>query len=84
MEYYTDEELQRYFSDTLLKILKAKKIYQKELADQIGVSNVSISKYVNGRMFPTYCTLYNLALVLDCPIKTFFPPKKSSQKKHSL
>lgn len=81
---HSDKELLEYFSTTLSKLIKEKGLYQKDIADKMGIGDTTISMYVNGYMFPTYCTLYNLALALECPVETFFPPNMHSRKKHSL
>lgn len=48
----------------LLELLKAKDMTQKELAYTIGVSEVSISRYVNNARKPRTMVLYKMAEVL--------------------
>lgn len=48
----------------LLELLKAKDMTQKELAYTIGVSEVSISRYVNNAIKPRTMVLYKMAEVL--------------------
>ena len=53
------------FSKIVFEARKAKKLSQKELADMLGVSNKSVSKWENAEAFPRDDTLDKLCRVLD-------------------
>lgn len=53
------------FSKIVFEARKAKKLSQKELADMLGVSNKSVSKWENAEAFPRDDTLDKLCSVLD-------------------
>lgn len=48
------------FKDILKQLRKSKKITQKELADNIGISEISIRSYESGRRLPNSETLVKL------------------------
>lgn len=47
------------------EILKEKHIQQKDLAERLGVSKVSVSYWCNNQTNPSIDTLLNIAKVLD-------------------
>lgn len=53
------------FSKIIFEARKAKGLSQKELADMLGVSNKSVSKWENAEAFPRDDTLDKLCSVLD-------------------
>ena len=53
------------FSKIILEARKAKGLSQKQLADMLGVSNKSVSKWENAEAFPRDDTLDKLCTVLD-------------------
>lgn len=52
----------------LKQLRKAKKLTQKQLAEQIGVTESSINQYENGKKRPKYETLLLLGDALDCSV----------------
>lgn len=56
------------------EVIKEKGITLKELANKLGVSNVSISRVVNGNT--TIKTLRDIAAVLDCDVRELIEPTK--------
>ena len=50
----------------LKRILKAKGMTQKQLADMVGVSESMISQYVSGAKSPSFEMSFKIAEVLDC------------------
>lgn len=60
------------FGDKLLLALRNKNISQKELADRIGVTQATISRYITGLSAPTSGTLQKLSVELNLPINYFF------------
>jgi DNA-binding XRE family transcriptional regulator len=49
-----------------------KGLTQKELADEVGVNTLAISKYEIGYRFPRKNIIYKLAKALDCEVKDLF------------
>lgn len=49
--------------------LEVRGISQRELAERIGVSEVSISRYVTGQRVPSAPTLYKISNVLGCTVE---------------
>lgn len=50
------------------EIIKEKKIHQKDLAQQIGVSKVTVSYWCNNQTLPSIKTLGSIAKVLKVRI----------------
>jgi transcriptional regulator with XRE-family HTH domain len=50
------------------EIIKEKKIHQKDLAQQIGVSKVTVSYWCNNQTLPSIETLGSIAKVLNVRI----------------
>lgn len=46
---------------------------QKELAQRIGVSEISVSDYERGRRFPRMTPLFRLTELLGCTVEDLFP-----------
>lgn len=59
----------KIFSKNLKRIMEEDKITQKELADDIGVSQQVISKYIRGESIPSLTIAINIADVLFCSIE---------------
>lgn len=49
----------------LAKLLQAKRMTQKELAETVGVTEATISRYMSGDRIPRGSILSNIATVLD-------------------
>ena len=54
----------------LKEILKTKGIKQVWIANKLGVSEVTVSKWVSGRSVPKKAHLEKLSQLLDVPVKT--------------
>lgn len=54
------------FGKNLKRIMKDSWVSQKELADAIGVSEATLSNYVNGRSMPTARSILNISYELSC------------------
>lgn len=54
------------FRMNLLRIMDEDRINQKELAEASGLSEGTISYYVNGTKMPGVRAIINLAYALDC------------------
>jgi transcriptional regulator with XRE-family HTH domain len=59
----------------VLEICKQRKISQKELAEQINMSAVGLSKAINGN--PTKDTLEKIATALGVPVTELFEPPQT-------
>ena len=64
----SENEWLMFFSDSLLTIMERRRMSQRELAERSGVSDGTISKYINGIQIPKITALVNIALALDCSI----------------
>lgn len=51
------------FGDNLASLLRDAKMTRRELADEIGVSEVMISYYINKRKIPSFKILLKMAYV---------------------
>ena len=58
----------REFGERLLQVLKTKKITQKELADAVGVSDVTMSRYCKGLREPSGTTLVKIGNYLKVEV----------------
>lgn len=63
-EEFKDKKIEE-FSTRLYKALKLSGLSQKEFARKINVSEVSVSRYVNGSREPNVETLRNICKALD-------------------
>lgn len=63
----------------LFELLKAKDMTQKELAYTIGVSEVSISRYVNNGRKPRAIVLYKIAEVLGVSVEYLLTGNKNME-----
>lgn len=68
----TDEEWNRSFKIRLRKIMNHRSITQDELADRLGVSRITINRYINGHTIPSCLMLRKISLALDYPLDEFF------------
>lgn len=56
------------FSDCLKDTMRKRDISGRKLAREIGVSQSTISRYMDGKLIPSSVTLFNIANVLGCRI----------------
>lgn len=56
------------FSSNLKILLKESGMTQKELAEESGLTEASISQYINKRNMPNAKAIVNLAYALDCSV----------------
>ena len=64
----SDDIWLKEFSRKIKKKMKFKRITQIELAASIGISRLTVSRYVNGQRVPDYLTLKKISKVLNCPL----------------
>ena len=63
-------EVNRYrLGDNIVRILKQKKMTQKELAERCGIGERLISKYVCGHHIPSYIVLYRISRALEVTLE---------------
>lgn len=56
------------FGDRLKSLLDDAWMSQKELAEATGLSETTISRYINKQQLPTVRAIINIAYELDCSI----------------
>lgn len=62
-----------YFEkDRIKQAREIKKLTQKQLAEKVGVSEVTISRWESGERIPKATYLSNLSNVLDVPVGYFY------------
>lgn len=54
------------FGDNLADMLEEHNISQRDLAKAIGVSEATLSKYINKQQMPGVKAIVNIAYALDC------------------
>lgn len=64
----TEQEWLDIFSDNLQDLLRSRGCNQAELADELGVSQAAISRYINKRQMPTIRVVVNMAHILRCNV----------------
>lgn len=64
--------------ELISQIRKEKKLTQKELAERIGVTNATISKWETGKGFPDISLLEPLAKTLDITISELLAGEKNT------
>lgn len=62
------------------KYLESKGITQRELAEAIGTTEVSVSRYVNGDRIPKATTCIEIAKVLDCEFEDLYSVENPKQR----
>ena len=61
------------FANNLVSLLQDARMTQRELADASGISEATISKYVNGQQMPQVKALVNICYALDIDIEELIP-----------
>lgn len=64
----SEQEWMNRFGDNLAHALKERGITQRELADEAGLSESSVSEYIRKRKMPGVRAIVNMADVLDMTI----------------
>lgn len=70
----------RNFKNNIGEILEKKGITQKELANLIGATEVSMSRYVNGDRVPKATTCIQIAKALDCNVEELYTFKEEKKR----
>ena len=70
----SDDEYKHEFAIKLKRLMRSMRITQAQLSEDTGISQVSISKYVNGRGLPDCRNLTRIANALGCSVSelTYF------------
>jgi len=63
----------------LRELLKEKNMTGKQLAEQVGISTVAVSKIVSGNSFPRPEVLRKIAEALDVELRDLFTPEGEAQ-----
>ena len=64
----SETELLKIFSKNLKRMMKEDNITQEDLANQIGVSRVMVSRYTSGQCLPSLSTTIKIMDVLFCSL----------------
>ena len=64
----TDDQLINIFYITLYTKMETYGITQEELAEELGVSQKTISNYRNGTTIPNLLILYRMSVIFNCTI----------------
>lgn len=64
----TKEQWRYEFSFRLRKRMKRKGYNQRQLAELTGLSEVTLSRYINGVREPSSSVVYRIAKVLNCTV----------------
>lgn len=56
------------FGDNLAEMLEYANMSQRDLADEAGLSESTISNYINKRKIPSLRAIINIAYALDCDL----------------
>ena len=56
------------FGDNLASLLDDARMTQRELADETGLSDSTISRYLNKQMAPSFKAIINISYALDVSI----------------
>ena len=68
----------------LTEILKEKDLASKDLASEMGISPVTVSRIANGKTFPSPDMLVNLSKTLNVDIKDLFHSTKDKEPLYVL
>ena len=61
-------EFKKVFKANILDIMYQKGITQKDISLISGISEVMLSRYINGDMIPSFYKIYKIADALECSI----------------
>lgn len=62
----TELEWMKIFGDNLKEMLDEANMTQRDLADDTGLTEATISRYINKQRMPTVRALVNIAYSLNC------------------
>ena len=69
-----DEKLiwRKKFGDKLKRLIHIKGITQGQLAYELGISEVVLSRYITGTCSPDSYRIHQIARILDCDVNCLF------------
>lgn len=67
----TKEEFQNEFGINLYNMLWNRGYTEKMLAKELGISQVMVSRYISGKVVPSFYIVDKIAKVLDCSTDDF-------------
>lgn len=70
------DSFSKEFGLKLARLMEARYISEVELSDMTGISVQTISRYINGRIIPTFYNVYLISLALDCSLDDFIYRRK--------
>lgn len=62
----TEEQYRIEFADRLFFAMLTRGVTQEELADKLGISQTTISQYLNSKRTPSFYMVDRIAKALDC------------------
>ena len=65
----TEQECRKEFGVRLRKVMELKGVTQLELSEKTGINKVTISRYITGRMSPSFYAVDKIAKALNCTIE---------------
>lgn len=68
----TEEQEIKEFARNLCRLINRNGMTQQEFAKSIGVSRVTVNRYMNGKQIPDYLTLSKMARALKCSVDDFY------------
>lgn len=68
----TEKQEKLEFGKNLKKLMDHKWMNQEELANQLGITQVAISQYINGKRIPNTMMLRKISKILNCSIDDLF------------
>ena len=71
--FMRESEFIRIFSDNLRYSMQYANMTQRELADEMGIDESTLSRYLRGQIMPTIKNVVNMAYILDCDISELVP-----------
>ena len=67
----TEREFKQEYGEALCRIMQSKDVNQHELSIMTGISQASISNYIQGRVCPSFYIVNKIAKALNVPIEEF-------------
>lgn len=69
----TEIEFMKQIGNNIRDALDDWGMSQQELADEAGISQTTISRYINGDIMPSLKNIINIAYVLECDLTKLIP-----------
>lgn len=76
----TNEELSLYIAKQIKKMREFRNMNQQELAERLGTTKQTVSRYENGQRKANQDVLFELSRIFDCSINDFFPENETNNK----